>query len=172
MFKITKPYYNLDPSLRYRQLGALSNSGVELSLAGQIAPGLSVVSGTLFLDPRISGEAVEGGLIGKRPVGQFTRRSILNLDWRLKNGHSPFSVDIAFESLSSRMANTANSLKAPPRTNLNLGMRYRFNVGDDKFLIRAQVQNALNQYGWDVNSSGGFTYTNDRALSLQLVADF
>jgi hypothetical protein len=51
-------------------------------------------------------------------------------------------------------------------------MRYRFNVGDDKFLIRAQLQNAFNQYGWDVNSSGGFTYTNDRAFSLQLVADF
>lgn len=171
-FKITKPYYNLDPSSRYRQLGTLSNSGLELSLAGQLAPGLRVVAGTLFLDPRISGEAVDGGLIGKRPVGQFARRSILNLDWRLLRGQSPFSFDMAIESLSGRMANTANTLEAPPSTNVNLGIRYRFDIAANKLLIRAQLQNAFGNYGWDVTPSGGFTYTNPRIMSLQMVADF
>ena len=33
VFSIRKPYYNLDPTLRYRQLGTLENRGIEVSSA-------------------------------------------------------------------------------------------------------------------------------------------
>ena len=41
LFEIEKPYFNLDDEDRFRQLGTLSNKGVELSLAGQITKGLT-----------------------------------------------------------------------------------------------------------------------------------
>lgn len=170
-FSITKPYYNLDPVQRYRQLGELTNRGIELSLTGQVVPGLTVVGGTLFLDPRIHGEAVETRLIGPRPVGQLRRRTALNLDWRLDHGTSPWSFDLGVDSLSARVGNAANTLEAPPRENISLGMRYRFKLAGGNWLARAQVTNLFNDYGWNVSSSGGFTYSNQRAVQLQLVAD-
>ena len=171
-FRITKPYYNLDPMLRYRQLGTLTNRGLELSLTGQVMPGLTVVGGTMLLDPRISGEAVDTHLIGPRPVGQIRRRSVLNLDWRAGKGKGSLSFDVAIESLSSRMGNAANTLSAPPRTVVNLGARYRFKLAGADWLFRPVLQNAFDNYGWNVSSSGGFTYSPPRALTLQLVADF
>ena len=171
-FSITKPYFNLDPALRYRKLGTLRNRGLELSLTGQLAPGLTLVGGTMLLDPRISGEAVDAHAIGLRPVGQIRRRSAANLDWRLDRGKSPLSFDMALESLSSRVGNAANTLYAPARTTVNLGARYRFKLAGAQWLLRPQLLNAFNNYGWQVSTSGGFTYTNPRTFILQLAADF
>ncbi len=171
-FSITKPYYNLDPALRYRQLGKLRNRGAELSLTGQVRPGLTVVGGTMLLDPRIAGEAVDSALIGPRPVGQIRRRSVLTLDLRSDQGHGPVSVDVSLESLSSRTANAANTLAAPARTVVNLGARYRFKMAGGSWLIRPVLLNVFDEYGWNVSSSGGFTYIGPRAGTLQLVADF
>lgn len=171
-FSITKPYYNLDPALRYRQLGNLRNRGAELSLTGQIRPGLTVVGGTMLLDPRISGEAVDSALIGPRPVGQIRRRSVLTLDLRSQAGRGPLSVDLSLESLSSRTANAANTLAAPARTVVNLGARYRFKAAGGSWLVRPVLLNVFDQYGWNVSSSGGFTNIGPRAATLQLVADF
>ncbi len=171
-FSISKPYFNLDPASRYRQLGRLANRGIELSLTGKLAPGLSLVGGMLLLDPRISGEAVDSGLIGRRPVGQVRRRIAANLDWRSGGGTGPISFDLVVESLSSRIANAANTLSAPPRTSIDLGARYRFDAGKTHFVLRPQVHNLFNQYGWNVTPSGGFTYTLRRYFALSLLGDF
>jgi iron complex outermembrane receptor protein len=171
LFSVSKPYFNLDPSMRYRQLGQVDNRGLELSLAGAVAPGVTLVAGSLFLDPVISGEAVTAGLIGKQPVGSVRRRSIASIDWRFAGGTSPISIDVALESLSSRMANPLNTLVAPPRETINLGGRYRFKVDGHALLLRAQMLNLLNDYGWQVSSSGGFTYSSGRTYMAQLVFD-
>ncbi len=171
-FTITKPYYNLDAGLRYRQLGDLTHRGVEFSLTGQVLPGLSVVGGLLLLDPKITGEAVSSGQIGPRPVGQVRRHGVINLDWRLGGGKGAWSFDLALNSYSSRVGNSANTLFAAPRTTLNLGARYRFKLGPGTFLLRPLVQNLFDNYGWQVSTSGGWTYTAPRAFTVQVVADF
>ena len=171
-FEITKPYYNLDTALRYRQLGTLANRGIEISLTGRLAPGVSLVGGMLLLDPRISGEAVTRGDIGPRPVGQVRRRIATNLEWRSRGGKGPLSFDLSFESLSSRMANAANTLVAPPRSTFDIGARYHFEMGKTKFVLRPQVRNIFNNYGWQVSQSGGFSYTPRRVASVNLIADF
>jgi len=171
-FSITKPYYNLDPALRYRQLGSLRNKGVELSLTGRLAAGLNLVGGTMLLDPRISGEAVTSGQIGPRPLGQVRRHSVLNLDWRPQRGTAAWSFDLALESYSSRIGNAANTLHAAPRTTLNLGARYRFKLAGGTFLLRPLIQNLTDNYGWAVSTSGGWTYTQPRAFTLQVISDF
>lgn len=171
VFEVRKPYFNIDATRRFRQLGVVSNRGVEVSLAGSIAPGLTVVAGTLLLDPRISGPDVTSGAIGSRPVGSFKRRSIVNLDWK-PIGQSAWSFDLAVESISSETGNNANSFVAPPRQTVGFGTRYRFRLGGTKFLLRGQVTNLFNDYGWKVSSSGGFTYTLPRTAVINLAADF
>ena len=170
VFSVKKPYFNLDRSLRFGQLGEVENRGIELSLAGQIAPGLSLIGGTVLLDPKITGTAVASGSIGPRPVGSVRRRSVLNLDWK-PQGQSTWSFDIAIESLSSRVANTSNHLVVPARTTVALGTRTRFNVGKTPVLLRLQLNNLFNEYGWLVTSSGAFSYSPQRNLLAQLSVD-
>jgi hypothetical protein len=55
---------------------------------------------------------------------------------------------------------------------VNLGARYRFKTAGGTWLLRPVVLNAFNEYSWNVNTSGGFTYTNPRTVTLQLIADF
>lgn len=172
VFSISKPYFNLDPQRFYRRLGTVTNRGFELSLTGRIAPGLNLVGGVLLLDPRITGEGLDSGLVGKRPIGQIRRHAVANLDWRNQDGAGPLSVDLAFENFSGRTANAANTLKAPAFSTINIGSRYRFSVDGVNLVLRPQITNLFNAYGWLVSNSGGFTYTRKRTAFVSLVADF
>ncbi len=171
VFSVRKPYFNLDTTNRFRDLGNVDNRGLEVSLAGQLRQGLTLVSGLVLIDPVITGEAVNAGRIGKRPTGSVRRRVTGNLDWRLNSGKSPFSFDLGIEALSQRTANSINSFSAPARETVNIGTRYRFSLGSAKLLIRGQVTNIFNDYGWNVSSSGGFTYTSPRTFVVQILAD-
>lgn len=171
MFEVRKPYFNIDVANRFRQLGQVSNRGIEVSLAGSLLPGLTVVAGTLLLDPRVSGEAVAAGVIGPRPVGSVKRHSIANFDWR-PAGQEAWSFDLALDSFSSATGNRLNSISAPARETVGIGTRYRFRIGSAKLLLRAQITNLLNDYGWKVSSSGGFTFTLPRTGLINLAADF
>lgn len=170
VFTVRKPYLGLDPALRFGQLGTVDNRGVELSLAGTLLPGLTLVAGTVLLDPRISGEAVTSGRIGARPLGSIRRRSVLNLDWK-PAGQTRWSFDYAIESLASRIGNLSNRLAAPARATLALGARYRLKINGTAVLVRVQMTNVFDEYGWLVSASGGFTYSPGRALLAQLAVD-
>lgn len=171
VFEITKPYYNIDNQSLYRDLGASSNRGIEVSLAGAVRPGLAVVLGNVLIDSQISGELVDSGAIGLRPVGTVRRRTIANVDWRLDNGTSPLSFDVGFESLSSRIGNPSNGLLAPPRETIDLGMRYRFAIGSTRALLRFQVANLTDDYGWQVAPNGAFQYSAGRRLLAEMRFD-
>ncbi len=171
VFSITKPYYNVDRNAFYRELGDSSSRGLELSLAGSLRPGLTFVLGHVSLDATISGELVEDGTIGPRPIASIRRRSAVNLDWRLDEGESPFSFDVSVESLSERVANASNTLSAPAREIVDLGMRYRFDLGNSRALVRLQIANVLDDYGWMVFSNGAFMYSQSRRVLAELRLD-
>jgi iron complex outermembrane receptor protein len=78
---VRKPYFALDPALLFRELGEVCNRGVEISLASRISPRLSVVLGAVFLNARLSGDAVNLKLIGSRPVGSIGRTVNGALNW-------------------------------------------------------------------------------------------
>ncbi len=168
VFEISKPYYNLDRERFYRRLGTVTNRGFELSLTGRLLPGLNLVGGVLLLDPRITGE----DLAGRRPVGQIRRHAVANLDWRSRGGEGPLSIDLAFENFSGRIANPTNTLEAPGYSTVNIGARQRFDVRGVKLVLRPQITNLFNAYGWQVSANGGFTYIRKRTAFVSLVADF
>jgi iron complex outermembrane recepter protein len=169
VFEITKPYFNLDPANRFRDLGQLRHRGVELSVAGNVLPGLNVVAGTLFLDAEVSGELVDAGIVGRKAVASIERRSIGSIDYRFPD--SPFSIDALVEETAERVANVKNTVVVPPRAVLAVGGRYRFNIGKSNAMIRAQVGNVFNNFGWGVGGSGFYVYNLPRRFSVTLLAD-
>jgi hypothetical protein len=93
------------------------------------------------------------------------------VDWRLDGGHSPLSLDMSVESLSSRVGNSANTLAAPPRATVNLGLRYRLEFDRVQVVIRPYIVNVLDKYGWTVSTSGGWTYTQQRSAFVSVAAE-
>jgi iron complex outermembrane recepter protein len=170
VFSVRKPYFGLDTARRFGQLGIVDNRGVEISLAGRLRPGVSMVAGMVLLDSTISGDAVALGQIGARPVGSVRRRTVMNIDWKPQH-QTRWSFDLAIESVSSRIGNTRNLLIVPARTTLAIGTRYRIKLGDVSSLIRIQATNLTDEYGWLVSNSGGFTYSPGRTVTAQLIFD-
>lgn len=169
-FDVRKPYYNLDTTSRFRQLGTVRNRGLEFSLSGQIASGLNLVVGSVYLDAEVSGEQVDLGLIGKDPVGTFKLHNVANLNWNVP-WHKPLTLTARFESTSNRTANAPNTFVIPPRSVTSLGARYRLTIGNKPVLIRGSVDNIFNKFGWNVGGSGFFVPNGSRRYSLTLATD-
>jgi iron complex outermembrane receptor protein len=170
-FDVEKPYFNLDAGNVFRQLGSVRNRGIEMSLSGQLMPGLFVVAGTVILDAKVSGEEVDNGLIGRRPVGTFKRHNIVNANWTVP-WHKPLALTARWEATSNRTANAANTLSVPARSVLGLGARYKLDLGKTPLLIRANIDNVFNTFGWAVGGSGFFVPNGQRRLSVSIAADF
>lgn len=169
-FDIEKPYFNLDAAQQFRQLGQVRNRGVEFSVAGPIAKGLYIVAGNVWLDARVSGEEVAAGRISSRPIGTFRRHSMGSLEYQLP-AMPALSLTAGFESTSARTANAKDSLRIPARSVLHLGTRYRFKLAEKPVLLRVNVQNVFNTFGWAVGGTGFLIPNGSRRYSLSLAAD-
>lgn len=170
LFDVRKPYFGLDNQQVYRNLGELRNRGVEMSLSGRPLPELSVVLGLLLLDSRISGDAVDQGLVGRRPVDSFGRYGSAAVEYT-PGWLEGFSFDIRYENYSSRVANRGNSLVIPGRHVLSLGGRYRFNLGRAPATLRVQAASITNDFTWAVFGEGYF-YNIPRRLIVSLTTDW
>lgn len=170
VFEVEKPYFNLDGARRFRQIGRVTHRGIELSLAGEPLRGLNIVAGTLLLDAKLSGEEVSAGLIAPRPVSTFIRYTIASVDYAV-----PFvpglSINAFYEATSDRVANRANTLFVPARSVTTLGARYRFTMAGMRALVRAQVGNITDRFGWANGSSGLYVPNGPRRYSISLAVD-
>jgi len=171
VFDIQKPYYGLDDASVFRELGEERHRGFELSLAGEVVEGLSVVFGTVLMEPRVSGEEVANGTIGKVPVGQTERFTIGSAEYQLPRLPS-FSVSATVQSVADRMASSDNQLSIPARSILDLGARYRFQIGGAPATLRLSFGNVFDKFGWRTNSSEVFVTNAPRRVAITLAADF
>ena len=169
-FDVRKPYFNLDPALVFTQLGTVRHRGLEISLAGEPVEGLNLVAGTVLMRPRVSGEAVELGLIGPKPVGQPERSVSLYLDYRLPWDRK-LSVDLGIQNNGKSAGSPDNELVVPGYTLANLGGRYRFELRNFPATLRLQVSNLFDNYAWNIFGSGGLKRQPPRRFDATLSVD-
>lgn len=162
VFDVSKPFFENNISGTFVQTGNVRHRGIEFSVAGKVAPGLTMVLGNLLIDQKLSS--------GLRPRGATTRKTILSLNYRLPKNPA-WSFDYYFESTSSRNANRSGTLSIPPRAIANIGARYRVKVADRPVLVRALVSNITNTFGWNIGENGGFTPNGTRRFTLSLSTD-
>jgi len=172
IFEIKKPYFDTDNTGFYTRVGNVRHRGIELSLAGQVTEGLTIVAGSIFLQARLSGSLVDQGLVGRVPVGRRPRVTRLNVQYGPASWNG-FSVEAQIENNKLGYGNAANTFKLSPFTVVNTGMRYRFKAFEVPATFRAQVLNVTNTYGWSVaGGSQYFTFQGPRRVALSLAADF
>lgn len=171
VFDVRKPYFQLDEANRYTQLGDVQHRGIEASVSGALSPRLDIVAGGVFMRPRVTGEGVELGRVGERPVGQPERNLQLNLDWR-PPGIEGLSLDLGASYLSARPATRDNLVDLPPRTLVDLGARYRFRHAGHDISVRGLVSNMFDVYGYDLRGSGAYDVIAGRVALVSVAVDF
>lgn len=169
-FDVRKPYFNLDERDLFRLLGDVEHRGVEASIAGAITPRLNIVAGGVFMRPRVTGEGVRLGRVGRLPIGQPARNLQFNLDWR-QPWVEGLSLETNVQHLSRRAARLDNRLFLPPRTLVDLGARYRFKLSGKDATLRLRVTNVFNVYDFDLRGAGAFDLINGRVAFLSLATE-
>lgn len=170
-FDVRKPYFNLDQSSLWRELGEVANRGVEVSLSGQVLPGLNVLAGAVALDAIVTGDAVRLGVVGRRPVGSSPLTALLNADWRPPQ-FEKISFDLGATHTAGIVASRDNLVVIPSRTTVDVGMRYRLQVHGSRATLRAQIKNITNAGGFVLRGSGAFGVNSSRVASMSVTADF
>ncbi len=172
LFEVKKPYLGLNPANLYTNVGNVKHQGVEVSVAGEVADGLTIVAGSVFLKARVSGDLVDRGLIGRIPLGRIPRSTHFDVEYGPASW-SGVSVDLVVDNRSSRVATADNLARIEGRTMVNVGGRYRFKVMDADATLRLQVRNVGNTFRWDINANQLALVTEEkRRFSLSLAADF
>jgi iron complex outermembrane receptor protein len=170
VFDIRRPYYGVDGSHVFRQLGAVRHAGIEASLSGSPMPGLTVVAGGSLVRARVSGDEVASGAIGRKPIDVPSRKLVASLDWRPPS--SATSLDATVEHVGRNMADALNRVPVASYTTLNIGLRHRFGIGRSTALFRLQATNLFNAYGWEVAGDNAFVYVQPRQLTARLSIDY
>lgn len=170
-FDIRKPYFNLTTNNVFTALGTERHRGIEISATGSITPRLSIVAGAVFLDARVTGEAVKEGRIGKRPINSSPRLIRLSAEYFLPNVDGA-SVDVGLDHDGRRIASATNAISLPPRTILRAGARYRFRLNRLNAQLRILVDNITDRFSWVLTSGGGFKVDVGRRVTGYLAVDF
>lgn len=171
LFDLRKPYFDIDSRDGfYRVLGEVKHQGMETSLAGQPLAGLNMVIGAVYLRPRVTGQAVDEGRLGSKPIGRTNLTIDANLDYRLP--HMPaLSFDMHMLYEGKKVANAMNSATLPAQAVIDLGMRYRTRIAGIPTLLRLQAKNVTDVFGWKVSGGGGYTLLTGRRLAAVLTMD-
>ena len=170
LFDVRKPYFNLDGANRFDVLGDVRHRGVELSLAGKLAPNLNIVAGGILLDARVTGEGVALGRVGERPVGQTDTTLQLNADWQVP-GASGLSFDIGVQHEGDIVATVDNRVSIPARTLVDLGARYRTTIGGKPVTFRLTMTNVGDVQGFDLRGAGAYDIIQGRVIGGWIAVD-
>jgi iron complex outermembrane receptor protein len=171
VFDTRKPYFNTDEANVFTTLGDVRHRGAEISLAGNPIESVSLIAGAVLMRPRVTGEGVELGRVGEIPLNQPARVLRANAEWR-PSFLPGFSIDDAIANFGRRAASRDNLVFVPSYTLIDLGVRYRFKIGDAPATLRFQVANVTNTFAWNIVGSNSYGLTDKRRALLFLAADF
>jgi iron complex outermembrane receptor protein len=170
-FEVEKPYFTTDERNVFTTLGTVRHRGVELSLAGALGKALNIVAGAVLMEPRVTGDAVESGRIGDKPVGQTSRHLRANLEYRPAAAPG-LSFDMAVANYGDRVASRDARSEVPGYTLIDIGARYRFQIGAVPATLRIQAANITDVFTWYINGNNSFGLTDGRRYSAQLAVDW
>ncbi len=172
VYDLKKPYFNLDPSNIYRELGELENKGLELSLSGNLMPGLDIVAGGVMSQPTVSGDAVRLGITGDRPVGIYSRKFVADADWR-PPGTKGLAFDLGVNYFGAVPGSLDDVISVPAHTTVDWDTRYEFPMAGQTASLKFAVMNMFNGRSLRVLDSDtyNFAFSSVRRIDLRLIVD-
>jgi iron complex outermembrane receptor protein len=172
IFRITEPQAILTGNV-YGEDGQQRNQGVELSVYGELAPGLRILGGVTELQAETT--KTQGGLQdGKKVIGVPDTQANLGLDWDVPQLHG-LAFDGRLVYTGSQSTDAANTHSISSWTRLDLGARYAMSLWDHLLTVRANVENVTDKAYWaSVGGASGANYLvlgGPRTFIVSLSAD-
>jgi iron complex outermembrane receptor protein len=169
-FELSRPYFNFDLNNVDRQLGLQRASGLEVSLAGEILPGLSINGGGLFGQVKVTGPNLAAEGVGSYAVGQPRNQYLVNLNYELPRWRR-VSIDLSVYHFGTVPAAVSDAYYDSAVTVLNVGLRYKFTLLGAPATLRVVGGNLTNFYFWNIAFSPGFFQFAPRTALAYLTVD-
>lgn len=170
LFEIKKPYAFGDMTLG----GEQRNRGVELNVFGEPVLGLRLNGSTTWIDAKLT-KTENAADKGNSAVAVPNFTAVLGAEYDIKPV-SGLTATARLNHTGSQYANVANTRKLDNYTTLDLGVRYRMQLNQEKnqMVWRVGVNNVTNENYWaGVNDSGTYLYQGEgRTLKASVSYDF
>jgi iron complex outermembrane recepter protein len=156
IFRITEPQAIVTGNV-YGEDGQQRNQGAELSLYGELAPGVRVLGGVTQLQAETT--KTQGGLRdGKRVIGVPDTQANLGLEWDVPQLHG-LTFDGRVVYTGSQSTDLDNTQSISSWTRLDLGARYAMTLWDRLVTVRANIDNVTDKAYWaSVGGEPGANY--------------
>jgi iron complex outermembrane receptor protein len=159
VFRIERPFANIDPLDRvFRLSGEQVNKGVELSAVGEVGAGLRLFGGLTWLDARMRDTPL-ASTDGKRYVGAPRWKGNVLLEYALP-AVSGLTASVDYQFATSRAGNDTHTLEVAGYGLLDLGARYRHELGGRPVTWRLTVNNVFDRAYWSTVAPSNITGTN------------
>lgn len=169
LFDVSKPSQGFRLNGSFGVVGELRHRGLEVSIAGELSPEVSVLAGVVAFESTVSGELVDAGLVGTHDVGVSPVVATATL---VRRFGPDWSLDATVSHFAERWADTANTFQAPAVTTVGLGLRRRLNLGGRPAELRILGSNLLDEDGYLVASSGLLSPVPPRTFRALLTVPF
>jgi iron complex outermembrane receptor protein len=169
-FEIEKPYFNVDPSNVFRELGSTSNRGIELSIAGDLTERLNIVSGLVWIDPKVRYQpGTVSGPLKAVAVGPVPGVITTAIQYH-PAAFSGLILGATLQALSSRYA-AYPAVNLPAAATIGLDARYRLRLFGRDATLWLQGYNLAATYGLNASPSGMIQAIDARRAELSFVID-
>lgn len=171
VFKLQKPYFDLDTNNVDRKLGVQQARGIELSVAGEVTENLNVNIGILDGRVEISGPNLAAEGVGPVAVGQPRIFYVATANYAMPWWPAA-SLDIRVVHVGTAPESVDNVVYTVPLTNLNVGGRYKFTAFGENSTFRLQFQNVLATKAWSqLYTPGVFQYPGPPRVFAYITTD-
>ncbi|WP_176484588.1 TonB-dependent receptor [Sphingomonas spermidinifaciens] len=168
-FDISQPLAALGADNVFAYIGDQQHRGVEVSLSGEVAPNLRLIAGGLYLDPTIDNPA-NAAVDGNRPSGVPRYQANLYVDYAL-----PAVPGLALNGgvfyTGDRFANDVNTFTVDGYVRFDLGVRYGFDLGDQRLTARLNVRNVGDADFVEGTQFGSFNFGSPRAAFFSIASE-
>lgn len=154
--------------------GEQRNRGIELNVFGEPVLGLRLNASTTWIDPELS-KTESGTNDGNDAIGVPRFVGVLGAEYDIPHVEG-LTATARVNHTGSQYADAANTKKLDSYTTLDLGVRYRMRINEDKneMVWRVGVENVTNEKYWSsVESYGYYIFQGDpRTLKVSMTYDF
>lgn len=178
LFEIKKPSaINVSTGGNYyytRLDGEQRNRGVELNVFGEPMLGLRLNASTTWIDPELT-KTQDGNNDGNDAIGVPRFTGVIGAEYDIPQVEG-LTATARVNHTGSQYADAANTKKLDSYTTLDLGLRYRMRLNEDKnqMVWRVGLDNVTNENYWSsVESYGYYIFQGQpRTLKVSVSYDF
>ncbi len=156
-FRIDQAYAYLSSANVYTENGTQTNQGFEVTAVGRVRPGLTIFGGATYVDARVSNAtgSLNGNaalLVPSYRLNAYAEYDVPGISGLTVLGGAYYTSRIPVQQNSSAniAAGYPATIFAPGYVTFDVGAKYATRIGNTPVLIRAYLENALNERYWIV----------------------